>query len=60
MSLKLKLKKGLLHKKMGVPKGQKIPLADLEAKKKEAKKTGNTKLEREANFAIVAKTKFKH
>lgn len=53
------VKEGLLHQKMGVKPGAKIPLAALEKKKAEAKKTHNTKLEEETTFAINAR-KFKH
>lgn len=42
--------RGLLHKKLGVPQGEKIPQAKLNA----AKKKGGT-LAREANFAETAK-----
>lgn len=51
--------KGLLHKKMGIPQGQKIPLSDLKSEEAKAKKSGNTKLEREVLFAEHAR-KFKH
>jgi hypothetical protein len=47
--------KGLLHKKMGVPEGKKLSASSLETKKEEAKRTGNTKLEREVIFAQNAK-----
>lgn len=43
--------KGLLHEKLGVPQGQKIP----EAKLEKAAHSPNVTLEREANFAKVAK-----
>lgn len=46
--------KGLLHKKLGVPQGKKIPVAKLDA----AKAKGG-KLAKEANFAINAKS-FNH
>ena len=39
--------KGLLHKKLGVPEGEKIP----ESKLKAAEKSGDPKLEHEARFA---------
>ena len=51
--------KGLLHKKMGISQGQGISNASLEEEKTKAKKSGNTKLEREVVFAENAK-KFKH
>lgn len=47
--------KGLLHKKMGVPEGKKLSTSELESEKNSAKKSGNVKLEREAQFAINAK-----
>lgn len=40
--------KGLLHKKLGVPQGQKIPMSKLEA----AKNSKSPALRKEANFAI--------
>lgn len=49
--------KGLLHKKMKVPKGKKISSAALSKEKKKAKKSGNTKLEREVVFAQNMKKK---
>jgi hypothetical protein len=48
-------RKGLLHKKLGVPTGKPIPAAKLAA----AKKSKSPSLRKEANFAINAK-KFKH
>lgn len=47
--------KGKLHKAMGKPEGEKLSTADEEATKAKAKASGNTKLEREAQFAINAK-----
>lgn len=50
-----KSRKGLLHKKLGVPQGEKIPQAKLD-------KAANSKspaLRKEANFAKNAK-KFNH
>ena len=47
--------KGLLHKKLGVPQGQKIPASRLAA----AKRSKSPALRKEANFAINAKG-FKH
>lgn len=47
--------KGKLHKAMGKPEGEKLSTADEEATKAKAKAEGNTKLEREAQFAINAK-----
>lgn len=43
--------KGLLHKKLGVPQGQKIPAAKLA----QAKKSKSPALRKEANFAENAK-----
>jgi hypothetical protein len=48
--MKLKLKKGALHKEMGVPQGQKIPAAGLQ---KEKAKGGLAA--KRAQFAINAK-----
>ena len=48
-------RKGLLHKKLGVPQGKKIPAGKLAA----AKRSTSPSLRKEANFAINAK-KFKH
>jgi hypothetical protein len=47
--------KGKLHKAMGKPEGEELSTSDEEAVKAKAKKSGNTKLEREAQFAINAK-----
>lgn len=44
-------RKGLLHEKPGVPKGEKIPAAKLQA----AKHSKSPSLRKEANFAINAK-----
>lgn len=54
------IKKGALHKRLGVPTGKKIPLAKIETDKRKAEKSGNTKAIRQDTFAINAKTKFKH
>lgn len=51
--------KGLLHKKLGVPAGQKISPKKLAAAGARAKKTGNTALAKEVGFAKAAK-KWKH
>ena len=48
-------RKGLLHKKLGVPQGKPIPAAKLLA----AKNSSSPAERKEANFAINAK-KFKH
>jgi hypothetical protein len=47
--------KGKLHAAMGKPEGEKLSTSDEEATKTKAKKSGNVKLEREAQFAINAK-----
>ena len=44
-------RKGLLHKKLGVPQGQKIPAAKLE----KAMKSKSAALRKEANFAKNAR-----
>ena len=58
------IKKGQLHKDMGVPKGKKIPLSEINAKLKKLKaKKHKTKAditeERRLVFAKNAKTKWK-
>lgn len=56
MSIKIKpSRKGLLHKKLGVPKGKPIPASKIE----KAEKSKSPKLRKEAEFAENAK-KFKH
>ena len=47
--------RGLLHEKMHVEQGREIPRSALEHEKSKAKAEGNTKLEREANFALVSR-----
>lgn len=47
--------KGLLHKKLGVPQGQKIPQARID----KAAKSKSPALRKEADFAKIAK-KFQH
>ena len=47
--------KGLLHKKMGIDEGSKIADTALRTEEKKAKKSGNTKLEKEVVFAENAK-----
>ncbi len=44
-------RRGLLHKKLGVPADKKIPASKLAAADARAKRTGNTKLEKEVTFA---------
>lgn len=56
MTIKIKPShKGNLHKALGVPAGQKIPLS----KEEKAAHSKNPTLRREAQFAINAR-KFKH
>lgn len=42
---------GLLHKKMGIPQGEKIPRGALAAEKAKAERTGDTSLIKETTFA---------
>jgi len=49
------LKKGALHKQMGVAQGEKIPVADLHAKLAAAKKRGDTQTVRRVVFALNAR-----
>jgi hypothetical protein len=51
--------KGLLHKKMGRNPNKPIPTSALQSEKSKAQRSGNVKLEREAQFAINAR-KWKH
>lgn len=51
----IQVKKGLLHEKMGVKKGNKIGAGSLQKELGHAKATGNVKLEREVVFAQNAK-----
>jgi len=44
--------RGLLHKELGVPEGEKIPMSKLLAAKERAKKTGNKKLMEQVEFAL--------
>lgn len=58
------IKKGLLHKKLGIPQGQKIPISLLKdrlskLKKKKNKTAQDVKKEREIVFALNSKTKFR-
>ena len=53
--LTIKVKKGLLHEKMGISDDKKIPAKSLSKEKGHAEKTGNTKLEKEVVFAQNAK-----
>jgi len=43
--------RGLLHRKLGVPEGEKIPEGKIDAAKARAKRTGNTTLMKETTFA---------
>jgi hypothetical protein len=52
------IKRGALHKDMGVPLGEKIPVSKIRAKLKKDKARGNTKGVKRDVFAINAKTKF--
>lgn len=53
-----KIKKGALHKDMGIPQGQKIPVGAIRAKLARDKASGNSKGVKRDVFAINAKTKF--
>lgn len=55
-----KIEKGALHRQMGIPQGQKIPVETLRQKMKAAQARGDTKTVKRVNFAINAKTKFHH
>jgi hypothetical protein len=44
--------RGLLHKELGVPEGEKIPMSKLLAAKERAKKTGDRKLMEQVEFAL--------
>jgi hypothetical protein len=56
MSIRINPKhKGMLHEAMGIAANEKIPANKLKKVKIRAKKSGNTKLEREAVFAENAK-----
>lgn len=48
---KTKMKKGKLHRKLGVPEGEKIPQEKLSAAYNKAKKSGDTTTVREINLA---------
>ena len=47
----IKVKKGALHKELGVKEGTKIPAKKMAAAKKKAKATGDTKLAKRVQFA---------
>ena len=52
------IKKGALHKDMGIPQGQKIPVSKIRSKLKKDKAHGNATGVKRDVFAINAKTKF--
>ncbi len=52
---KTHMKKGALHKELGVPAGKKISTQKLNKAEKRAEKTGNTKLERRVSLAKTLK-----
>lgn len=54
------IKKGALHKDMGIAKGKKIPVSKLRSKLAHDKATHNTKGIKRDVFALNAKTKFHH
>lgn len=43
--------RGLLHKELGIPQGEKISFSTLANAKSRAKKTGNAKLMKQTTFA---------
>ena len=47
--------KGALHKALGVKQGEKIPAKKMAEAEKKAKKTDNTKLEKQLNLAKTLK-----
>ena len=51
-----KTHKGMLHKALGIPEGEPIPAEALI----KAKQSEDPHIRRMANFALVARTKFKH
>lgn len=56
MTIKIKpANKGLLHSKMGIAPGKKIPTKSLAKEKSKADKTDNVKLKKEVVFAQNAK-----
>lgn len=52
------IKKGALHKDMGIPQGKKIPVGAIRSKLARDKASGNSKGVKRDVFAINAKTKF--
>lgn len=50
-----KLKKGALHKQLGIKQGKKIPVATLDTKLAAAKKSGDVQTERRLVFAKNAR-----
>lgn len=57
--MKIHVKKGALHKELGIAQGKKIGTGKLEAVKASAKKSGNSTLVKRATFALNAR-KWKH
>lgn len=51
MKKPIKVKKGALHKELGIPSSKKIPAKTLNSALAKAKKTGNTTLEKRVVFA---------
>lgn len=47
--------RGLLHRKMGIPQGQKISIADLMHEKSKARKTHDPALMKQTTYAINAR-----
>ncbi len=47
-----KVKKGALHKEMGIPEGKKIGRSKLKSDEKKAKARGDVKRERQDQFAL--------
>jgi hypothetical protein len=48
--------RGKLHRRLGIPEDQEIPMSRLRSELKKAKDSGDTELEKMVNFAI----NFKH
>lgn len=46
------IRKGALHRQLGIAPGKTIPVSTLKAAKARAKRTGNTKLLKRATFAL--------
>jgi len=54
-----KLQPGVLHEKLDIPAGNKIPLSVLRRKLSDAKREGDLKFQREVQFALNAR-QFRH